>query len=109
MSTGFRNLLANFIRQTNSKIKPWPSIINGDELNHHGGLPFQQTNCGRVDKRKKSVDESHQQSVGDKQSVGEASPYEKRRQLLTATNQYDSYVKAATERSQKSRSEKELR
>ena len=43
-----------------------------------------------------SVDESQpEQSVGDKQSVGEAS--QKRRQLLIGTNQYDGYVEAATE------------
>ena len=57
-----------------------------------------------------SVDEAQpEQSVGDKQSVGEASQYEKRHQLLMATHQYENYVKAATQRSQKSRSEKELR
>ena len=41
--------------------------------------------------------------------MGEASQYEKRCQLLIATHQCENYVKAATERSQKSRSEKELR
>ena len=45
-----------------------------------------------------SVDESQpEQSFGDKQSVGEALEYGKRCQLLKATNQYDGYVKAATE------------
>ena len=48
--------------------------------------------------KEQSVDESQpEQSVGDKQSVGENSQYEKLHQLLIATNQYDSYVKAATE------------
>jgi len=60
--------------------------------------------------KEQSVHESQpEQSVGVKQSVGEALQYEKRHQLLIATNQYDSYVNAATERSQKSRSEEELR
>jgi len=54
------------------------------------------------------VDESQpEQSAGDKQSVGEASRYEKRRQRLIETNRYDDYLKAATARSRKSRSEKE--
>ena len=58
--------------------------------------------------KEQSVDESQPELlVGDKQSVDEASEYEKRRQLLIATNQYDGYVKAATERKRKSRSEKE--
>ena len=58
--------------------------------------------------KEQSIDESQpEQSVGDKQSVGEASQYEKRHQRLIATNQYDGYVKAATERKRKSRSEKE--
>ena len=45
--------------------------------------------------------------VVDKQSVGEAPQYEKRRERLIATNRYDSYVKAATEHKRKSRSENE--
>ena len=46
-----------------------------------------------------SVEEPQpEQSVGDKQSVVEASQYEKRRERLIATNRYDSYVKAGTER-----------
>ena len=54
------------------------------------------------------VDESQQeQSVGDKQSVGEASRYEKWHQQLIETIRYDDYLKAATARSRKSRSEKE--
>ena len=58
--------------------------------------------------KEQSVDESQpEQSVGDTQSVGEASQYEKRRERLIATNRYDSYVKAGTERKRKSRSEKE--
>ena len=55
-----------------------------------------------------SVDKSPpEQLVGDFQSVGVASEYEKWHQQLIATNRYDGYVKAATERSRKSQSEKE--
>ena len=58
--------------------------------------------------KEQSVYESQpEQSVSVLQSVGEASQYEKRRQQLIATNQYDGYVKAATERKCKGRSEKE--
>ena len=52
-------------------------------------------------------DESQpEQLAGDKQSLGEASLYEKRRQRLIETNRYESYVKAAAERKRKSRSER---
>ena len=55
-----------------------------------------------------SVDKSPpEQLVGDFQSVGVASEYENRHQRLIATNRYDGYVKATTECSRKSRSEKE--
>ena len=58
--------------------------------------------------KEQSVDESQpEQSAGDKQSVGEASRYEKRRQRLIETNRYDDYLKAATAHSRKSRSKKE--
>ena len=41
--------------------------------------------------KEQSVDESQpEQSVGDTQSVGEASQYEKWREQLIATNRYDS-------------------
>ena len=39
--------------------------------------------------------------------MGDASQYEKQRERLIATKQYESYVKAAAERKRKSRSEKE--
>ena len=54
------------------------------------------------------VDESPpEQLVGDLQSVGEASRYVKWQQQLIATNQYKSYIKAATEHRRKSRSKRE--
>ena len=58
--------------------------------------------------KEQSVYESQpEQSVSVLQSVGEALQYEKWCQRLLATNQYDGYVKAATEHKRKSRSEKE--
>ena len=57
-----------------------------------------------------TVDESQpEQLIGVLQSVGEASQYEKRHQLLIENQQYESYVKAAAERKRKSRSGKERR
>ena len=53
--------------------------------------------------KEQSVDESQpEQLVGDMQSVGEASQYEKWHQNRLATNKYDDYKKADTERKQKS-------
>ena len=60
--------------------------------------------------KEQSVDESQPEQLGgDKQSVGEASQYEKRRERLITTNRYDSYVKAGTACKRKSRSGKERR
>ena len=69
-----------------------------------GYRPNQQTVCELP--KEQYVDESQpEQSVGDLESVGEASQYEKRLQRPIETKQYESYVTTAAERKRKSRSE----